>query len=59
MAHFGAPEQPYAREAHAWLTSRVLHKTVTVDLYSKDRYGRVVSASAAAFAHSIVHSVRC
>lgn len=43
LAHFGAPEQPYAREAHAWLTKRLLHRTVTVDLYSKDRYGRVVS----------------
>ncbi|SCV73052.1 BQ2448_6977 [Microbotryum intermedium] len=42
LAHFGNPAQAYSAEALDWLTRSVLGKTVRVELYSKDRYGRVV-----------------
>ncbi|GAA5878319.1 hypothetical protein JCM8547_006232 [Rhodosporidiobolus lusitaniae] len=42
LAHFGKPEQPYAREALQFLSSLVLGRRVVVELYAKDRYGRVL-----------------
>lgn len=43
LAHFGHPEQPYAKEALQYLKSLVDQRTVTVEPLSKDQYGRVVS----------------
>ncbi|KAM0747784.1 SNase-domain-containing protein [Meredithblackwellia eburnea MCA 4105] len=43
LAHFGNPAQPFAAEALDCLTKMVLGKTVTVQPYSKDRYGRIVA----------------
>ncbi|KAG0222962.1 putative endonuclease lcl3 [Mortierella sp. GBA43] len=42
-AHFGMPAQPFSHEALTWLRSQVNGKTVLIQLYSKDRYERVVS----------------
>lgn len=42
MAHFGHSAQPYSLEAFQCLKSCVLGRRVTVRLYRKDRYGRVV-----------------
>ncbi|KDE03312.1 hypothetical protein MVLG_06184 [Microbotryum lychnidis-dioicae p1A1 Lamole] len=42
LSHFGNPAQAYSAEALDWLTRSVLGRTVYVELYSKDRYGRVV-----------------
>lgn len=41
-AHFGKPAQPFSAEAQAYLTSMVLNRSVTVELLSKDHYGRAV-----------------
>lgn len=41
-AHFGKPEQPYAREALEWLRGEVLHKYVRAYPYRRDQYERVV-----------------
>jgi len=41
-AHFGNPAQPYAKEALEWLTSYVGGRRVRVQLWSRDRYERVV-----------------
>lgn len=43
MAHFGNPEQPYAREAHQWLTKYILNKYVTITVFSLDQYKRIVA----------------
>ncbi|KAG9070224.1 putative endonuclease lcl3 [Linnemannia hyalina] len=42
-AHFGMPSQPFSAESLAWLRKELLGKKVTIQPYSKDRYGRVVS----------------
>ncbi|GAA6044280.1 hypothetical protein JCM8097_002109 [Rhodosporidiobolus ruineniae] len=42
LPHFGKPEQPFAREALGLLTKTLQGKRVVVELYQKDRYGRVV-----------------
>lgn len=44
MAHFGRPEQPFAREAHAWLTRYLLHRRVRVYAHRHDQYQRVVAS---------------
>ncbi|KAE8145344.1 putative endonuclease lcl3 [Aspergillus avenaceus] len=44
-AHFGKPEQPYAREAHEWLTSYVLNRRVRVLVHRQDQYQRVVASA--------------
>lgn len=41
-AHFGKPAQPFSAEAQTYLTSMVLNRSVTVELLSKDHYGRAV-----------------
>ncbi|KAL4776807.1 putative endonuclease lcl3 [Aspergillus nidulans var. acristatus] len=43
LAHFGRPEQPYAREAHEWLTSYLLSRRVRAYLHRPDQYQRVVA----------------
>ncbi|KAE8351858.1 putative endonuclease lcl3 [Aspergillus coremiiformis] len=45
LAHFGRPEQPFAREAHHWLTSYVLNRRVRVLVHRKDQYQRVVASA--------------
>ncbi|KAE8365109.1 putative endonuclease lcl3 [Aspergillus caelatus] len=45
LAHFGRPEQPYAREAHEWLTSYVLNRRVRVLVHRQDQYQRVVASA--------------
>ncbi|BGP19921.1 hypothetical protein JCM10213_008604 [Rhodosporidiobolus nylandii] len=42
LAHWGNPEQPYAREALDLLSRTALNQPVSVELYQKDRYNRVV-----------------
>lgn len=42
MAHFGNPAQPFSDEASEWLTKTVMGKKLHVQLFSKDRYGRIV-----------------
>ncbi|KAF9074457.1 hypothetical protein BDP27DRAFT_1214238 [Rhodocollybia butyracea] len=42
-AHFGRLAQPYAEESLAWLTNRILGKTVYCQLISRDQYSRVVA----------------
>ncbi|KAF7585805.1 putative endonuclease lcl3 [Aspergillus hancockii] len=44
MAHFGRPEQPYAREAYQWLTEYVLNRRVRVLVHRQDQYQRVVAS---------------
>lgn len=44
LAHFGRPEQPFAREAHEWLTSYLLNRRVRVYVYRQDQYQRVVGS---------------
>ncbi|OJJ47873.1 hypothetical protein ASPZODRAFT_15321 [Penicilliopsis zonata CBS 506.65] len=44
LAHFGRPAQPYAREAHVWLTSYLLDRRVRAYLHRHDQYGRVVAS---------------
>ncbi|KAJ5573419.1 uncharacterized protein N7459_007846, partial [Penicillium hispanicum] len=44
LAHFGRPEQPFAREAHTWLTSYLLHRRIRASLYRQDQYNRVVAS---------------
>ncbi|KAL4780454.1 putative endonuclease lcl3 [Aspergillus varians] len=42
-AHFGRPEQPFAREAHEWLTAYLLNRRVRVYLHRPDQYQRAVA----------------
>lgn len=44
LAHFGRPEQPFAREAHAWLTSYLANRRVRASVYRHDQYNRVVAS---------------
>jgi endonuclease YncB( thermonuclease family) len=41
-AHFGMPAQPYSAESKDFLTRMSLNKKVHLELYSRDRYERVV-----------------
>ncbi|KAJ9372057.1 hypothetical protein DTO282E5_3150 [Paecilomyces variotii] len=43
LAHFGRPAQPFAREAHEWLTSYLLNRRVRAYLHRPDQYQRVVA----------------
>ncbi|PGH23236.1 hypothetical protein AJ80_02652 [Polytolypa hystricis UAMH7299] len=42
LAHFGRPAQPYAEDAHKWLTDYLLHRRIRAYIYRGDQYGRVV-----------------
>ncbi|GAA5966200.1 hypothetical protein JCM3765_006086 [Sporobolomyces pararoseus] len=42
-SHFGKPAQPFSKEAFDYLNKTLLHKNVTIELYQKDRYSRIVS----------------
>ncbi|EPS28055.1 hypothetical protein PDE_03001 [Penicillium oxalicum 114-2] len=44
LAHFGRPEQPFAREAHQWLTSYLQGRRVRASVYRQDQYSRVVAS---------------
>lgn len=41
LAHFGKPEQPLAKKAKHYV-EELMHKTVMVTIYSRDRYNRFV-----------------
>ncbi|KAL4931738.1 thermonuclease family protein [Aspergillus undulatus] len=43
LAHFGRPEQPFARDAHDWLTSNLLNRRVRAYLHRPDQYQRAVA----------------
>lgn len=43
-AHFGRPEQPFSRDAHAWLTSYLLNRRIRASIYRQDQYHRVVGS---------------
>ncbi|KAL2823154.1 hypothetical protein BDW59DRAFT_149011 [Aspergillus cavernicola] len=43
LAHFGRPEQPFARDAHEWLTSFLLDRRVRAYVHRPDQYQRVVA----------------
>ncbi|KAK2747513.1 putative endonuclease lcl3 [Myotisia sp. PD_48] len=43
LAHFGRPSQPFAQEAHTWLTNRLMGRRVRARVYRADQYGRVVA----------------
>ncbi|KAK2882698.1 putative endonuclease lcl3 [Arthroderma sp. PD_2] len=43
LAHFGRPSQPYAEEAHTWLTNRLLGLRIRAHVYRPDQYSRVVA----------------
>ncbi|KAJ5688616.1 endonuclease lcl3 [Penicillium macrosclerotiorum] len=44
LAHFGRPEQPFAREAHEWLISYLQNRRVRASVYRQDQYQRVVAS---------------
>ncbi|RMJ23664.1 endonuclease lcl3, partial [Aspergillus sp. HF37] len=44
LPHFGRPEQPFAREAHAWLTAYLTARRVRVHVYRPDQYQRAVGS---------------
>ncbi|KAI9372772.1 hypothetical protein BJX61DRAFT_422319 [Aspergillus egyptiacus] len=44
LGHFGRPEQPFAREAHEWLTSYLLNRRVRAYLHRPDQYQRAVAS---------------
>ncbi|KAJ5697201.1 hypothetical protein N7488_010885 [Penicillium malachiteum] len=44
LAHFGRPEQPFAREAHTWLTSYLTGRRIRASVYRQDQYNRVVAS---------------
>ncbi|KAJ5403670.1 hypothetical protein N7509_003541 [Penicillium cosmopolitanum] len=44
LAHFGRPEQPFARETHAWLTEYLSNRRVRASVYKQDQYNRVVAS---------------
>ncbi|KAK7431138.1 putative endonuclease lcl3 [Neonectria magnoliae] len=43
LAHFGKPAQPYAEEAHKWLTSYILNRNVRAYVYKRDQFDRIVA----------------
>ncbi|KAH7162862.1 hypothetical protein B0J13DRAFT_430772 [Dactylonectria estremocensis] len=43
LAHFGRPVQPFAEEAHKWLTDYVGNRNVRAYVYKRDQYGRIVA----------------
>ncbi|KAL1970513.1 hypothetical protein VTN77DRAFT_4157 [Rasamsonia byssochlamydoides] len=43
LPHFGRPAQPFSHEAHAWLTSFLLHRRVRAYIHRADQYQRVVA----------------
>ena len=43
MAHFGRPEQPWAKEALEWLTEYLLNRRVRAYVYKRDQYDRAVA----------------
>ncbi|KAL3457069.1 putative endonuclease lcl3 [Aspergillus heterothallicus] len=43
LAHFGRPEQPFARDAHEWLTSYLMNKRVRAYVHRPDQYQRAVA----------------
>ncbi|PTU23380.1 hypothetical protein P175DRAFT_0499927 [Aspergillus ochraceoroseus IBT 24754] len=43
LAHFGRPEQPFAREAHEWLTFYLRNRWVRAYVHRPDQYQRVVA----------------
>ncbi|CAG8092698.1 unnamed protein product [Penicillium olsonii] len=46
LAHFGRPEQPFARDAHAWLTAYLSGRRVRALVHRQDQYSRVVASVA-------------
>ncbi|KAJ3108110.1 putative endonuclease lcl3 [Phlyctochytrium bullatum] len=44
-AHWGAPGQPFAKEAQQFLANLILGKMVTITLLRMDQYGRVVASA--------------
>lgn len=44
LAHFGRPEQPFARDAHTWLTSYLSNRRVRALVHRQDQYSRVVAS---------------
>ncbi|KAJ6119237.1 hypothetical protein N7523_003517 [Penicillium sp. IBT 18751x] len=44
LAHFGRPEQPFARDSHAWLTSYLLNRRIRASVWRQDQYQRVVGS---------------
>ncbi|KAL1992538.1 hypothetical protein VTN49DRAFT_4570 [Thermomyces lanuginosus] len=43
LSHFGRPAQPYAHEAHQWLTSYLLNRRVRAHIHRVDQYKRVIA----------------
>ncbi|OJD16630.1 hypothetical protein AJ78_03222 [Emergomyces pasteurianus Ep9510] len=43
LPHFGRPAQPFAQDAHTWLTTYLLNRRVRAHVYRQDQYGRVVA----------------
>ncbi|CAL5872897.1 uncharacterized protein PFLUO_LOCUS7166 [Penicillium psychrofluorescens] len=44
LAHFGRPEQPFARDAHVWLTQYLSNRRVRALVHRQDQYHRVVAS---------------
>ncbi|KAL5365366.1 putative endonuclease lcl3 [Aspergillus floccosus] len=44
LAHFGRPAQPFAREAHQWLTAYLMTRRVRAFVHRQDQYQRVVAS---------------
>ncbi|KAJ1627521.1 hypothetical protein T492DRAFT_1024237 [Pavlovales sp. CCMP2436] len=44
VAKFGKPAQPFADEAKAYVSKRLLGKSIRVKLLSRDQYGRAVAS---------------
>ncbi|KAL4898197.1 putative endonuclease lcl3 [Aspergillus ambiguus] len=44
LAHFGRPAQPFAREAHQWLTAYLGNRRVRAYVHRQDQYQRVVAS---------------
>ncbi|KAJ5943016.1 hypothetical protein N7516_003184 [Penicillium verrucosum] len=44
LAHFGRPEQPFARDAHTWLTSYLTSRRIRALVHRQDQYSRVVAS---------------
>ncbi|OQE42267.1 hypothetical protein PENCOP_c004G03946 [Penicillium coprophilum] len=44
LAHFGRPEQPFARDAHTWLTSYLSGRRIRALVHRQDQYSRVVAS---------------
>lgn len=43
LAHWGREEQPYAKEAHEWLTNLLHNRRARAYIYRRDQYDRVVA----------------